>query len=266
MPTLHNPESEQQERNVTDYRDQRPQYRDRDLDEPDREISLGTGTILGIFFALALVCALFFGLGYSMGRKSAQTAAQTTPAPTPAPSDSASNNFTNFKPSAGSPVPPPGQVPQPKQAPEAQSAPEDQTPPADPDATIVTEPVSRSQPRQQESSARPKPSFPHPSTPQPPTGPTATRQASQTAATPTAPAMPAITPNGTTMVQVAAVSHQEDADVLISALKKRGYAVFIRQEPQDHLLHVQIGPFATRKDADAMRQRLLADGYNAIVK
>ncbi len=78
--------------------------------------------------------------------------------------------------------------------------------------------------------------------------------------------MPQITPNGTVMVQVAAVSHQEDADLLLSALRNRGYAVFIRQEPQDHLLHVQVGPFATRKDADTMRQRLLADGYNAIVK
>jgi cell division septation protein DedD len=78
--------------------------------------------------------------------------------------------------------------------------------------------------------------------------------------------MPAISPNGTSIVQVAAVSHQEDADLLISALKKRGYTVFIRQEPQDKLLHVQIGPFATKKDAEAMRQHLLSDGYNAIVK
>ena len=36
----------------------------------DREISLGTPTILGIFFALALICALFFGFGYTMGHKS----------------------------------------------------------------------------------------------------------------------------------------------------------------------------------------------------
>jgi cell division septation protein DedD len=78
--------------------------------------------------------------------------------------------------------------------------------------------------------------------------------------------MPPVSPNGTTMVQIAAVSHQEDADTLIAALKKKGYSVFIRNEPQDHLLHVQVGPFATRKDADTMRQHLLADGYNAIVK
>jgi cell division septation protein DedD len=65
---------------------------------------------------------------------------------------------------------------------------------------------------------------------------------------------------------VAAVSHQEDANVLMSALQKHGYNVTVRQEPQDKLLHVQVGPFANKKDAEAMRQRLLADGYNAIVK
>ena len=50
------------------------------------------------------------------------------------------------------------------------------------------------------------------------------------------------------------------------ALKKDGYAVVVRHEPQDKLLHVQIGPFTDRKDAEAMRARVLADGFNAIVK
>jgi cell division septation protein DedD len=71
---------------------------------------------------------------------------------------------------------------------------------------------------------------------------------------------------GSVVVQVAAVSHQEDANVLANALKKHGYTVAIRQEQQDKLLHVQVGPFASKKDAEVMRQRLLADGYNAIVK
>lgn len=68
------------------------------------------------------------------------------------------------------------------------------------------------------------------------------------------------------MVQIAAVSHQEDATLLVGALKSKGYAVSARTEPQDKLFHIQVGPFATKKDADTMRQRLLADGYNAIVK
>ena len=74
-------------------------------------------------------------------------------------------------------------------------------------------------------------------------------------------------PGAPIVVQIAAVSHHEDADVLISALSRRGYTVAIRQEPQDKLFHVQIGPFASKKESDAMRQRLQADGYNnAIVK
>jgi cell division septation protein DedD len=89
------------------------------------------------------------------------------------------------------------------------------------------------------------------------------RPAAATTAIPAAVPVPGL---GSIVVQVAAVSHQEDADVLTNALKKRGYSVAVRQVPQDKLLHVQIGPFANRKDADAMRQRLLADGYNAIVK
>jgi DedD protein len=68
------------------------------------------------------------------------------------------------------------------------------------------------------------------------------------------------------MVQIAAVSRQEDAEVLVAALKKRGYNVVVRNEPKDDLLHVQIGPFATRDEARATRAKLLADGYNAILK
>jgi len=67
------------------------------------------------------------------------------------------------------------------------------------------------------------------------------------------------------MVQIAAVSRVEDASVLMNALKARGYAVIARREPVDSLIHVQIGPFASRADANAMSQRLLSDGYNAVV-
>jgi cell division septation protein DedD len=77
---------------------------------------------------------------------------------------------------------------------------------------------------------------------------------------------PAISPSGTIMVQIAAVSSQDVADILLASLKKKGYSVSVRHEPQDKLLHVQIGPFANRKDAEAMQQRVLADGFNAIVK
>jgi DedD protein len=78
-------------------------------------------------------------------------------------------------------------------------------------------------------------------------------------------------PNGalsgaTYMVQVAAVSKREDADILVSALQKKQYPVFVASAPGDALFHVQVGPFTDPKDAETMRSRLAGDGYNAIVK
>jgi DedD protein len=68
-------------------------------------------------------------------------------------------------------------------------------------------------------------------------------------------------------VQVAAVSKQEDADSLVDALKKKQYPAFVADPvPTDKLFRVQVGPFSEAKDAEAMRARLIADGYSPILK
>jgi cell division septation protein DedD len=196
---------------------------DHDLDRDsadlshDREISLGPGTILGIFFALALLCACFFGFGYSVGRRSAQSASVQPVVTSTTPTSGAA------KPAAGSSVPPAPVTTAPVQAPNLPA-----------DAMIV--------------------------------GDRPTLTPSPTAQPAPAPPAAAINPAGSFMVQVAAVSSQEIADIEVSALKKDGYSVVIRHEPTDKLLHVQIGPFADRKEAEAMRQKVIADGFNAIVK
>ena len=68
------------------------------------------------------------------------------------------------------------------------------------------------------------------------------------------------------MVQVAAVSKQEDADALVAALRKKNYPVFSSAVPADKLFHVQVGPFADIKDAESIKGKLVDDGYNPIVK
>src|SRR5712671_1727977 len=49
----------------------------------DTEITLGTAKLLGLFFGLVMVCAVFFALGYTLGRKAdpglTSLAATTTP-------------------------------------------------------------------------------------------------------------------------------------------------------------------------------------------
>lgn len=213
-----------------------------DTDGRDREISLGTTTILGIFFLLALLCAAFFGFGYSMGRRSAQGIASAPPTET-------TYDTAASKPAPGSPV-------SPNIAPSANKD----------DAAVINTDSSRSAVTDGNSPAA-RPAISRSGSPTQ----SEANQAIKTVSMPKPTAVPTVatvatTGTGTLVVQVAAVSHQEDATVLMNALKKRGYSVAVRQIPQDKLLHVQIGPFANKKDADAMRQRLLADGYNAIVK
>jgi DedD protein len=204
-----------------------------DPNRADREISLGTPTILGLFFVLALAFAAVFSIGYTMGHHSAPP---TTAAVDPATGLAVTNAA---KPSAGSssshPIATP--VSQSTDAPPASAAPV-QT------ATVPLNPPAST------------------STPEPHLEP----RTSNLEPVPTQPATSNLQPTTAFMVQVAAVSSQDVADILLSSLQKKGYSVAIHHEPQDKLLHVQIGPFADKKEAEAMRQRVLADGFNAIVK
>jgi len=219
---------------------------------PEREISLGAPAILGIFFALALVCACFFGFGYTMGRKSAQS---TTPDIATANTDTSSNGAP--KPAAGSLANQPD-IPaaQPAEQPAADNS--IAQPATQPDAAPAAPPATQKNVASQadgmivgDRAVGNKP---------PPSAPAATNKPS------TSNPQPAAALAGTFLVQVAAVSSQDVADILTSSLQKKGYSVSVRHEPQDKLLHVQIGPFATRPEALAMQQRVLADGFNAIVK
>lgn len=68
-------------------------------------------------------------------------------------------------------------------------------------------------------------------------------------------------------VQVAAVTKQEDADALVDALKKKQYPAFVSGNAAvDKYFRVQVGPFGDIKEAEAMRSRLINDGYNPILK
>lgn len=219
-----------------------------DPGEADREVTLNTGTVLALFFTLALICAVFFGFGYSMGRKSNQAAPVATATDgaaaeaTTAPVDTASS-----KPAPGSPAiqPIPGYL-------SSQEA----------DASNKTPTHTASAGSPPAVAAAPRPAVKEPAT-------TTAATAAPVAHTPAA-AAPAISTApaaaGETYVQIAAVSHQEDADVLKSALGRRGYKVVERSDGNDHLIHVQIGPFTDRKAAEATRQKLLSDGYNAFLK
>lgn len=212
-------------------------------EEEDRkasEITLSTASLLGIFFGLVLVCGVFFGFGYSMGRGSGQGSQPQAALATPA-----------AEPQAPAPV-------ENQPSPEPAAAAEPQVAVKTPAKAAVADDSVRDAADEEAAT---------PPAPRPAKKPSAVQEAAiaSQAATPalTAAAAPVASQP---MVQIAAVARREDADVLVTALRQRGYGVVIRSEPQDKLLHVQVGPFADRTQATAMKQKLLSDGYNAIIK
>ena len=221
---------------------------------PDRELTISSTTLLAIFFGLVLICGLFFGLGYTLGRRSpADASLQATAA---APAGDIQSASTTSKPSAASqpPVTAAPADPQITDAAASTDSPNESTPAKSPEAATT----SPAQNPVQTATPVVKPALPlltqSAATPSPSTNATASTAAA-----------PAGVPAGI-MVQIAAISNPADADVLVSALQKRGYSVTVRRAPTDSLIHVQVGPFSTRADAIAMRQKLLSDGYNAILK
>jgi len=200
------------------------------------EITLSTASLLGIFFGLVLICGVFFGFGYSMGRGTGQGAQahalENIPASNPSDGDDSA--------SAGSP---------PAAAPEEQPA----------SAKAASAPVVKTVVKEDATSEDDTPAKPVPPAISKPT-------ALKSVPAYVPPADAPASASGRPMVQIAAVARPEDAYVLVSALRQRGYGVVVRNEPQDKLLHVQVGPFADLTQATAMKQKLLSDGYNAIIK
>jgi cell division septation protein DedD len=94
--------------------------------------------------------------------------------------------------------------------------------------------------------------------------PAATDQSASAAAN--APDPTTTLPTAGYSVQVAAVSKQEDAESLVDALKKKQYPASANTSSTDKFFHIQVGPFSDIKEAEAMRARLIGDGYNPILK
>jgi len=207
----------------------------------DTEITLGTGKLLVLFFGLVGVCALFFALGYSLGRKSEPgltTASAAIPPQTSSNTNKASSATTS----------PPSMTFY--KAVEQKQASPDLVPPTDTKTDTVATPTA---------------STPTSNTPASTTTPASSTPAQPPATTAADPAT-TLPPSGY-FVQVAAVSKQEDADALVDALKKKDYPAFVAaQSTTDKLFRVQLGPFADIKDAEAMRTKLVGDGYSPILK
>jgi DedD protein len=202
----------------------------------DTEITLGTAKLLGLFFGLVIICAVFFALGYTLGRKSDLGLAAASPA---TPLTTASNG------------------PKPAGSPSAQ--------PAQPMTFYKSVEQKDANAQLTPASANTGSASPATTAQAPATSPGTSTAGTQSASANPPDPMAALSTGY--FVQVAAVSKQEDAQALVDALKKKQYPAFVASNSAtDKLFRVQVGPFAEIKDAETMRSRLINDGYNPILK
>jgi DedD protein len=216
---------------------------DAEIEEPrrDTEVTLSWGALIAMALGLLVICAVCFGLGYMVGHRGPRSVATTASSSQP--------NAPDQEPLQGS-----GSVPKP-----SANAQADVPPPAPPNNTVPAAIGSGAGP---ETTA---PAGEAPASPQvrPALGGNA-QEPSRAGATPGV--QPVLPSADSLMVQVAAVKNEEDASVLTNALRRRGYPVISHRDPADGLIHVRIGPFPTRDEANQWRMKLLNDGYNAIVQ
>src|SRR5689334_5972959 len=74
----------------------------------DTEITLSTGKLLGIFFALAIVCGVFFTMGYLLGKSTSAGGRTEIVATVPSGSAASKPNAGNKTPETTTQVCPPG--------------------------------------------------------------------------------------------------------------------------------------------------------------
>jgi len=204
----------------------------------DTEITLGTAKLLGLFFGLVMVCAVFFALGYTLGRKSEAGLGSLSPTTAPL---TASNHGKPAGAASGQSAAP----------------------------MTFYKSVEQKDSNAQLTPATAEAGSSAPAAPSESSSSGASSNASQTqpsqAANPPDPMAPI--PAGGYFVQVAAVSKQEDAETLVDALKKKQYPAFVASNSStDKLFRIQLGPFGDIKEAESMRSRLVNDGYNPILK
>lgn len=213
------------------------------MTDQDQEVTLGTGRLLGLFFGLVIICALFFSLGFSLGRRSTPETVSAAMTSTPA------------IPTSGGAKPSPmlaETAVKPDCATSGACSPES-TAKSTSDELTFYKAVEQNEPKAKlEPAASP---------------PVTTKTVESKPAPVPAPEMTKPVALGTGyMVQVAAVTKHDDADALVNALRKKNYPVITTNGPADKFYHVQVGPFPDLKEAEATRSKLIGDGYSPILK
>jgi septal ring-binding cell division protein DamX len=196
--------------------------------------------LIGIFLLMVVISGVVFTLGYVLGRSQDYTqvrAASGTKAP--APSEPAPAKTVG--PSAASQPNAPAGLPAPSdwdlyRAPEPKKADELQKP---------VKPVA----------VRSKPTAPAQ-----PSSPPVTIKAKKTQMN------GPLVPRGALLLQVAAMTREDDALALAESLQRKKFPAFVQTPGADHYYRVQVGPYANARAVVIARRGLEHEGFKAIVR
>jgi cell division septation protein DedD len=206
--------------------------------------------VIGLFLLMLVFSGVFFSLGYVMGRNQYDGRVN------------AENNTFGF----GRPEPSPKPEVAAKKTP---GAPVD-SPDSDPATSSPTDSTwkfeENSKPSRVEPRLEPVPKAPP--TPPPAKPVNAKSVAPLTAPAPRTPSGKSTTgspliPNGTIVLQVAALVKQDDALALAGSLQKKHFAAYVQTPKKDKYYRVQVGPFKDEKSADAAKKGLESAGFKA---
>ena len=206
--------------------------------------------VIGLFLLMLLFSGVFFTLGYVMGRNqySGQVNAQNT-------------NLHSLEPFA--------YIPGSKS--ESTAKKNAELPSNDAPVTNPEVPVNRGSWGNLGESPKVEPQLeprPKPTPVLPPSVKTLSQDSKADAPTPSvknpkSTAAGPLIPSGALLLQVAALSKQDDALEIASSLQRKHFAAYVQPPQKDKFYRVQVGPFKDQKAADAAKKGLEGAGYKA---
>jgi septal ring-binding cell division protein DamX len=197
--------------------------------------------VIGIFLLMVVISGVVFTLGYVLGRSqyytqvraaTSSTKALARPEPEPVATKPAETSASSQPAPAGLPAP------------------------SDLDFYRAAEPKKADQLQKPAKAvaAAGKPAAPAPSSPRP--------AAAKTKVLLNAP----LIPRGAILLQVAALTREDDALALAEALQRKKFPAFVLTPGPDHYYRVQVGPYADAQSAAIAKKALDHEGFKAITR
>jgi cell division septation protein DedD len=202
--------------------------------------------VIGLFLLMLLFSGVFFSLGYVMGRNQydGQVRAASTNSRTAEPAYMPKSDWSSKKSSEA-------------------AAPDTETDPATSDKSGWEFPNTATPPKG-EPHLDPAPK---PSDAAPPASKTVNAKANMQAPatmknTKTSLGAPLV-PSGSLLLQVVALTKQDDALAVASSLQKKHFSAYVSPPQKDKFYRVQVGPFKDEKSAEVAKKGLESAGYKA---